>query len=164
MCPITRRRIGRRATSGGVDVPLTTVLGLARAATRDQRATIWRYESILERVCLLGSWGWFRPLSAVAAPTELAFLVKALFLNWAYRRRVSFAPRSKTFLSETSFISRGILRYNCTSIDRVSGDTLKTSFLNIRAHGGRGLTPRVSPAAPTRSALIRATTLQVKAR
>ena len=36
-------------------------------------------------VCLLGSWGWFRPLSAVAGPAELAFLVKALFLNWAYR-------------------------------------------------------------------------------
>jgi len=35
-------------------------------------------------VCLLGSWGWFRPLSAVAGPAELAFLVKALFLNWAY--------------------------------------------------------------------------------
>jgi hypothetical protein len=34
-------------------------------------------------VCLLGSWGWFRPLSAVAGPAELAFLVKALFLNWA---------------------------------------------------------------------------------
>ena len=34
-------------------------------------------------VCLLGSWGWFRPLSAVAGPAELAILVKALFLNWA---------------------------------------------------------------------------------
>ena len=34
-------------------------------------------------VCLLGSWGWFRPLSAVAGPAELAFLVKTLFLNWA---------------------------------------------------------------------------------
>ena len=35
-------------------------------------------------VCLLGSWGWFRPLSAVAGPAELAFLVKALFLNFEY--------------------------------------------------------------------------------
>ena len=43
-------------------------------------------------VCLSGSWGWFRPLSAVAGPAELAFLVKkALFLNWAYPHGSRFA-------------------------------------------------------------------------
>ena len=69
-------RLGAFSDSGRWQ--LRVAAGYGHRARRQGHFVAW--------VCLLGSWGWFRPLSAVVGPAELAFLVKALFLNWAYQR------------------------------------------------------------------------------
>ena len=73
------------------------------AAGYGHRRACWCWQLTGPILCawvgLLGSWGWFRPLSTVAGPAELAFLVKALFLNWAYQKAGSFSRPARVRLS-----------------------------------------------------------------